>query len=152
MCKFALSHNGPVAIRYPNQTAPQLKIPRDKIEHGCSQLVIKGSEIAIVSVGAMLETALVVVDKLRESGYSPALYNARFVKPVDAALVQELQNYKHVFTIEDAVLQGGFGQKINPTHAFAFPDSFLETGTREELFQRYGLDAQSIVEKILQTI
>jgi len=152
MCKFALTHNGPVAIRYPNQTAPEIKIPREKIKHGRSQLIVKGGEIAIVSVGVMLETALAVVDKLCESGHSPALYNARFVKPVDAALVQELQNYKYVFTIEDAALQGGYGQNINPSHAFAFPDSFLETGTREELFTRYGLDAQSIAEKILQTI
>jgi len=148
MLEFAFAHGGPVAIRYPNQTAPEYDFPREKVELGRSQTIIKGSEIAIVSVGVMLETALTVVDKLREKGHSPSLYNARFVKPVSL----DLQNYKYVFTIEDAVFSGGFGQSINPTHAFAFPDSFLTTGTREELFTRYGLDAQSIAEKILQTI
>ena len=152
MLDFAFTHSGPVAIRYPNCAAPEYDIPREKVEFGRSQTVIKGSEIAIVSVGVMLETALAVVDKLREKGHSPGLYNARFVKPADAKLVQELQNYKQVFTIEDGVLRGGYGQNISPTHVFAFRDSFLETGTREELFARYGLDVSSVAEKILQTI
>ena len=146
MLEFAFAHSGPVAIRYPNQTAPEYG--SEKLEFGHPQTIINGSEIAIVSVGVMLETALAVVDKLREHGHSPSLYNARFVKP----FLQDLQSYKHVFTIEDGVLRGGFGQSINATHAFAFPDSFLETGTREELFKRYGLDAPAIAEKILQKI
>ena len=148
MLDFAVSHDGPVAIRYPNAPAPEFDIPRENVIYGRSQEIIKGENIAIVSVGAMMDKALAVAGKLWEAGHSPGLYNARFIKPVDTGLVQKLVGYKYVFTMEDATGLGGFGACINPTHAFAFPDKFIELGTREELFKRYGLDAAAIAEKI----
>ena len=152
MIDFAFSHNGPVAIRYPNSIAPEYpELPVGKIVYGKSQQVIQGNEIAIVSVGAMLDKALTVVEKLTSKGYCPSLYNTRFVKPIDMNLVEKLASYKYVFTIEDATRLGGYGMRLHPTYAFAFPDAFIETGTREELFKRHKLDADSLAEKI-QTI
>jgi len=149
MLDFALSHHGPVAIRYPNSPAPEYEeIPDEKIIYGRAQVIHKGKKIAIVSVGAMMDKALAVVEKLRKKGYSPSLYNARFVKPLDMDLVKRLAAYKYVFTIEDAARIGGYGSRLQPTYAFAFPDAFIEAGTREELFKRYGLDATAIAKKI----
>jgi len=148
MLSFALSHNGPVVIRYPNAVAPKAG-ERKKITFPCSEEVEKGKDIAIVSVGVMCNIAADVVARLKESGLTPSLYNARFIKPVDTNLVETLKSYKHVFTIEDAAAIGGYGSLIKPTHAFAFPDNFVEVGTREGLFRLYGLDAISITEKIL---
>jgi len=149
MMEFAFNHNGPVAIRYPNSNAPVYEeIPQEKINYGRGQTIFKGKDIAIVSVGTMMDKALAVVEKLKEHGYSPSLYNARFVKPLDMDLVKKLASYKYIFTIEDAARIGGYGVRLQPTYAFAFPDAFIEVGTREELFKRYGLDATAIAEKI----
>jgi len=157
MLDFAVSHDGPVTIRYPNAAAAELPMPKglqdstETIVHGRARQIAAGNAIAIVSVGAMLETALSATKILQSQGHNPSLYDARFVKPIDTALLAKLQTYQHVFTIEDAAAIGGFGSRINPTHAFAFPDKFIEPGRREQLFKRYGLDANSIAEKI-QTI
>ena len=149
MLAFAVSHPGPVAIRYPNAIAPpQGQIPNEPIVYGRSQQLVQGQDIAIVSVGVMLETALAVVDKLKTLGYNPSLYNARFVKPIDMSLVKKLETYRQVYTIEDAARLGGYGSRLNPTFAFAFPDAFIEAGTRAELFERYKLNATAVVDKI----
>jgi len=149
MLDFAVTHDGPVAIRYPNAHAPEFEnIPREDVVYGRSQEIIQGENIAIVSVGAMMDKALAVVNKLQEAGHSPSLYNARFVKPLDMGLLEKLTGYNYVFTIEDATGPGGYNAYINPTYAFAFPDTFIESGTREELFKRYRLDATAIAEKI----
>ncbi|MCL1787082.1 MAG: 1-deoxy-D-xylulose-5-phosphate synthase [Defluviitaleaceae bacterium] len=151
MLEFAFAHNGPVAIRYPNATAPSFpNIPAEKVMYGRSQTIVEGAdkEIAIVSAGAMLDIALEVVDKLKQQGHSPSLYNARFIKPIDMDLVKKLAAYQYVFTIEDAARIGGYGMRLSPTYAFAFPDAFIEAGTREQLYKRYRLDATAIAEKI----
>ena len=151
MLAFAFAHNGPVAIRYPNATAPSFpNIPAEKVMYGRSQTIVEGAdkEIAIVSAGAMLDIALEVVDKLKQQGHSPSLYNARFIKPIDMDLVKKLAAYQYVFTIEDAARIGGYGMRLSPTYAFAFPDAFIEAGTREQLYKRYRLDATAIAEKI----
>ena len=155
MLDFALSLNSPVAIRYPKDIAVRTDIL--PIEYGKSVQIAAGEEIAIVSVGAMMDTALAIVGKLKENGHNPSLYNARFVKPLDIELAQRLhENYRHVFTIEDGTGTGGYGaglQKHVPKlHSFSFPDSFIETGTRQELFERYGLDAISLTAKILERV
>jgi 1-deoxy-D-xylulose-5-phosphate synthase len=144
MLDFALSHNGPVAIRYPKDTAPLLS----KNENLPLQ---KGEKIAIVSVGVMFQTAQDTAKLLSENGICEAvLYDARFVKPVSEELLAELAAYDFVFTIEDGAKIGGFGERIRADYAFAFPDIFPQTGTRTQLFTRYGLDAESIYKKILE--
>jgi len=151
MLDFAVTHDGPVAIRYPNAAAYYHASDLETGEHEPlrhAKQILHGSTIAIVSVGTMLATASSAVKILQSQGYNPSLYDARFVKPIDPKLLIKLQTYQYVFTIEDAAAIGGFGSRINPTYAFAFPDSFIEPGQREQLFKRYGLDANSIAEKI----
>jgi len=151
MFDFALEHNGPVAIRYPKDTAGAEK----NCEHSEKISFIQlqdGKKIAIVSVGVMLETAQAVADKLLQNGFSPALYSARVIKPVCNELLQQLSNYEYIFTLEDGARIGGYGERIHATHAFAFPDTFPETGTRKELFARYELDAENIYKKILEVL
>jgi 1-deoxy-D-xylulose-5-phosphate synthase len=147
MLDFALACEGPVAVRYPKAVA----LAGDE---NCAHLLQEGKKIAIVSVGSMLKTARVVADKLQA-----ALFNVNIIKPHDPELINKLADYKYVFTIEDGVKIGGFGQSLARAaseelhnapsfHAFAFPDNFPETGTRKELFARYNLDAESIYTKI----
>jgi 1-deoxy-D-xylulose-5-phosphate synthase len=135
MLDFALAHNGPVAIRYPKEIAPC-------VSENATQTLQKNKKIAIVSVGTMFSTARAVTDMLSEKNIHANLFNARFVKPLDKNLISQLSNYEFVFTIEDGIKTGGFGERIKATHAFAFPDIFPETASRAELFARYGLDAE----------
>jgi len=156
MLDFALAHNGPTAIRYPKDTPlPGMEaLPQTEIQYGKSDCIEKGAEIAIVSVGAMMATAKAVSAQLKALGHSPSLYNARFIKPIDADLIKQLKTYRHIFTIEDGIETGGFGAQVKQilpnSHIFAFPDRFIETGTRAQLFERYHLHPEGIMTIIQQ--
>ncbi|MCL2456250.1 MAG: hypothetical protein FWD19_01720, partial [Defluviitaleaceae bacterium] len=82
-----------------------------------------------------------------------SVFDARFVKPIQKNLIDTLKNFDFIFSIEDGIIAGGFGERLaatlkKPVVAFGFPDIFPETGTRPELFARYGLDAESIYRTI----
>jgi 1-deoxy-D-xylulose-5-phosphate synthase len=138
MLAFALSHNAPVAIRYPKDFAPLEENPLQNTK-----------KIAIVSVGSMLQTAREAAAFFPE-GEAPSVYDARFIKPINPALLSDLAAYDFVFSLEDGIRAGGFGESIRADYAFAFPDIFPQPATRQELFTRYGLDAASIYKKILE--
>jgi 1-deoxy-D-xylulose-5-phosphate synthase len=145
MLDFAFELNAPVAIRYPREEAYNInEVP--PIAYAKAQIINHGQAIALVSVGTMLETAVAVAQELRQAGYSPGLYNARFVSPVDEGLRDILRGYERVYVLQDAVKRGGFGESLRlpNVHDFAFPDAFIEAGTRRELFARYQLDVKSI--------
>jgi len=158
MLTYALTHNGPVAIRYPRDTAADGQAV-SPISHGQSETIHKGRGMALVSVGTMMDTALGVANILRESGHDPSVYNARFIKPIDAKLVSKLAEYEAIYVIEDATRIGGYGSQLLeelskqsgpvPTlKIFAFPDNFIEAGSRKELLNRYNLNAQAIATQI----
>ena len=165
-----LQHQGPVAIRYPRaEISTALDAYHTPIVYGQHETLINsdgnGNTVAIVFVGTMAETALEVAQQLQNRGISVAVYNARFVCPLDETLLEKVahdQKHRYVFTLEDHVRRGGFGEALlarlaahpstnSPTcHAFTFPDQFIEHGGRAQLFARYGLDAASITTKMLE--
>ena len=168
MLDFAFTHNGPVAIRYPKEAAALNKGCNGQVQFAKSYCLQKGEKTAIVSVGTMLDVSVEVAKLLEDVGQHPSLYSARFVKPIDNDLIEALAGYTYVFTIEDHTIQGGFGSCLiaevmrrfaekggmrSPLmYPFAFPDSFIEAGTRQELFGRYGLTASGIAQKIQNLI
>jgi len=165
MLKFALSHTGPVAIRYPRDAAANIDAFVPPIEYAKSQQVYQGKNIALVSVGTMMKTILEVASiiRARSRNRDPSIYNARFVKPLDIELAKRLSDYKQVFVLEDASCVGGYASSLQREltttnkpppyiHGFAFPDKFIEAGTRDELFERYRLDAKGIAEDISRII
>ena len=164
MLAFAVGHTGPVALRYPRGTASLLlKDDVGPVELGKSQILKRGERILIIALGAMMEQAYAVYTRLMIGGYRPALVNARFVKPLDADMVDSMAGYEHVFVLEDALKSGGLcagilaaanerGVRADHVRGFAFPDKFIGQGTREELFERYGLDAEGIYNTIARLI
>ncbi|MCL2405854.1 MAG: 1-deoxy-D-xylulose-5-phosphate synthase [Defluviitaleaceae bacterium] len=159
MLSYALAHNGPVAIRYPRDTAVNYTGTPPPITHGQSETIRKGRGMAIVSVGTMMDTARDVAAILSNNGHDPSIYNARFIKPLDTQLASRLTKYDAVYVLEDATRIGGYGSQLldaltaqaGPMPHFnilAFPDTFIEAGSRTELFKRHNLDAQSIAEFI----
>lgn len=165
MLEFALSYNGPLAIRYPKGKAYQgLMEYQEAIRLGKSEVIHKAKNIAILAVGSMVKTAVAVMDRLKENNIEATLVNVRFVSPIDCELIEELSLNHNIFiTMEDNVRSGGFGQLVSDyicrynkqgiRHInFSIPDRFIEQGGVDELFEKLDLDPESITKKILDEL
>ncbi len=161
MMYTAMLHEGPSAIRYPRGTGPgvAMKAQPVELEIGKAEVIREGSEVAIFGLGAMLPEALKLAAMLQAEGYSAAVINPRFAKPIDAACVAEYgSKCGLLITLEDHVLAGGFGsavleslnvQELNvPLVRVGWPDSFIEHGKVESLREKYGLTAEAALAKV----
>lgn len=147
-------------IRYPrgNGVMPEWRTPMKKIEIGRGRIISEGEDIAIVSIGHIGNYAKEAVSLLEEKGISAAHYDARFVKPLDKALFNEIfGKFSHIITIEDGCLQGGFGSAVlefagdnnftSSVYRMGLPDEVIEHGTQSELHLDCEIDTLSIVKK-----
>lgn len=161
MIRFAIQYEGPIALRYPRGTAYDgLQEFRAPIELGKSEVIYEESEIAIFSVGHMMEEAHKVWKILKEKGYQCSLINSRFVKPMDEAVLNQMaENHKLFVTIEEGVKTGSYGEKVTtyvskeelPVKVLvnAIPDRYVEQGDIALLRKEILLDADSIVDKTI---
>lgn len=159
MIRFAVKHDGPIALRYPRGTAYDgLQEYREPIVLGKSEVIYEESEMAIFSVGHMMEEAYKVWENLKAKGYSCSLINSRFVKPMDEDVLKRMaETHKLFVTIEEGVMTGGYGEKVTnyvskeglPVKVLvnAIPDRYVEQGSIGLLRKEIFLDADSIVEK-----
>lgn len=159
MIRFAISYEGPIAFRYPRGTAwDGMKEYREPIALGKSEMIYEESEIAILSVGHMMEEAVKVREQLKAEGYACSLVNARFVKPIDEDMMDTLaKTHKLFVTIEEGIISGGYGEHV--VHYAAkkdlpvkvltqgISDVYVEQGEIAQLRRRIGLDADSIAQK-----
>ncbi len=165
MLRFAVTADGPVAIRYPRGQACQaFEEQKQPIAPGKSEWLARGKEIALLALGSMVETAAKVCDMLREQGYQPSLINARFVKPLDEDTLRELaEGHRLIITLEEGVITGGFGQTVATwyemqgiqnvqVYPVALPDQFIEHGSVEILREKYGISAERITARILSLL
>ncbi|TAH66639.1 MAG: 1-deoxy-D-xylulose-5-phosphate synthase [Anaerolineaceae bacterium] len=165
MLEFALSYDGPVAIRYPKGEAYRgLVENKEPIIYGKSEYIYKANNLAILAVGSMVKTAVAVKELLKEQGLDVTLVNARFVSPIDKDMLEELSDSHNTFiTIEENIRTGGYGQQVsdylckynkqNIRHInFSIPECFIEQGGVDELYEMLGLDAQSIAYRILDEL
>jgi 1-deoxy-D-xylulose-5-phosphate synthase len=151
---------GPFAIRYPRGRGvmPQWKTPFTGLAVGKGRMIRSGSDLAIISIGPIGNTALEACSKLAEKGISAALYDIRFLKPIDNELLQSIfKSFDKIITIEDASVIGGLGSAVTEfasdnnyhkktIHRLGIPDRFIEQGTLEELHHECGIDAEGIAE------
>ena len=161
MLHFAVEYHGPVAIRYPKGDAYQgLKELQAPLELGKSEILMEDSGIAVLAVGSMVKTGVEVVRRLREEGRAATLVNVRFISPIDTEILEKLSsNHTMLVTLEENVKNGGYGQKVADYLCearkqnirlvnVAVPNQFIEHGAASELHQRFGLDTESILNKI----
>lgn len=158
---FAHEYDGPIAVRYPRGIASDAwKECQEKIVYGKSEVLEKGKEIAILAVGNMVEEAEIACQHLKENGLQPTLVNARFVKPFDSDLVDELAGtHKIICTVEENVYQGGYGQAVLSYIAkcgygvtcvpVAIEDRFVEHGSIPELRRMLKINGANIAERIM---
>lgn len=163
MLKFAVSFEAPIAIRYPRGEAYDgLKEFRKPIEYSKAEWIYEEGEIAILAVGSMVKTGLQVYEKLKEEGYKCSLCNARFVKPIDTAMVDKAIKHKVVVTLEENVLSGGFGEKVcdymkdktgtGKLIMVGIPDEYVEHGNVDQLRKEIHIDVDSIINRIKEAL
>jgi 1-deoxy-D-xylulose-5-phosphate synthase len=159
MMLFALEQNTPTAIRYSRGAAWEgLQDHQQEITMGKAEWICEGQEIALLAVGNMVETAMWVREHLKAEGQKVSVVNMRFVKPIDEEVLQKIkERHSKAVTLEEGVFNGGFGEAVSAWYEgtpmrvlnIALPDQFIEHGSVTELKKKYGLDPESITQKIL---
>ncbi len=160
MLKFAVSYDGPVAVRYPRGCAyTGLQEYREPVALGKSEWIYKEDGVCIIALGGMMENAEKARDILKAEGTHVSLVNARFVKPLDKDMIIECaRTHSLIVTIEDNALIGGFGSQVLECLAsegiekevlcLGIPDRFIHQGSVDKLREELGLDPEGIAESI----
>ena len=161
MIKFAIDFDGPIAIRYPRGEAYDgLSRMRAPIVLGKSEMLYDEEGVCLIAFGSMVKTAVAVREMLKERGYHCTLVNARFAKPLDTDMLdQAVKEHKLLVTMEENVKSGGFGEQVMEYMGecgyhtrllnIAISDEYVEHGNVEILYREVGIDAESIVKKII---
>ena len=162
MLKTAFSYPGPAAIRFPRgkvlgvELDPEIKT----IPIGRAEVLRDGSEVCILAIGSTVQAALKAADKLETGEVKATVVNARFAKPLDRALLEDLsRRHRILVTVEENVLAGGFGSAVLEAleimgirhlkvKRLGIPDEFVEHGPQDRLRSIYGIDANGIVEEV----
>ena len=162
----AVNHNGPVSVRYPRGNA--LGVPLDQrlreLEIGKAELLREGNDLLICAIGNRVADAVEAAKMLEKDGFSIAVINARFAKPLDVDLIGAwAKRCGHILTVEENVLQGGFGSAVFeelrnaglgflPGMALGVPDVFVEHATQEASRRKFQLDAAGIYQKAKEAL
>ncbi len=159
MLALAFQLNSPVAIRYPRGKDHEIA-PSEPFEVGKGEVLREGGEsIVMLAIGNMVAPAIEAADLLEAKGIKVTVANMRFIKPLDADLIAKLaSSHKHLVTLEENILQGGFGsavlEHVNSAGidckitSIGIPDEFVEQGSQAQLREQYGLDAEGIADSI----
>ena len=165
MMEFACNYEkGPLAIRYPKASTAEVDENKSpQLEFGKAYILRKGEDVALFAVGLMVDTAEDVADLLQAKGYSTAVINARFVKPLDEKMIINFGNkVKLLVSMEENTRHGGFGSGVLetlsengirvPTLLIGAPDRFIEQASQEEQRKAANLNAEQIFMRILERI
>ncbi len=163
MIETAADHQGPIAIRYPKGGAVSVPaIPAEPLEVGRAVRLSEGGDVALIAVGRMVEIAEKAALDLGERGVEAGVINARWVKPLDKRIVEWAADASHVVTLEDGVVNGGFGSAViealseagvtkNVT-CIGVPDHFLPFGSASDVMESVGMDPDSVVDRVLAVL
>ena len=164
MMKWALKENRPIAIRYPRDGDIYHKLnPLSEIKYGKWEKIIDGDKVAILSVGKMVQYAMLAHEELIEEGINPTIISASFIKPLDLEMLKELvENNYDIITVEDNVGNGGFGSYVieelynlgfkGKFKSLSFKDEFIPHGKVDLLYSDYGLDSTAIKNTVVKMI
>ncbi len=158
----ALSHDGPVALRYPRGRGPGVALsgPPRLLEWGRAQVRREGKDVALMAIGVGVQAALAAAEELAGQGIEATVVNARFAKPLDEELIAGLAaQCKRVVTVEENVAAGGFGSAVLECLAqrglhqvavkvVAVQDVFVEHGSQQQLRALYGVDQAAVVKAV----
>ncbi len=169
MLRTAVEYDGPAALRYPRGAAVGVELPgeAEMIPVGTGETLRNGESVALLGYGSGVGVALGAAEILEESGVRPTVADARFVKPLDTELVERLAvSHDLIVTIEEGVLQGGFGSAViehlednfaNPGERarvlrVGLPDRFVTHGKPDLLHEEVGFTPEAVAEKVLAAV
>ena len=166
MLKTAIEHPGPIAFRYPRGCGTGVST-NDEIHTlpiGKAEILTTGSDVLILAIGVTVTAALEARKQLEDQNISATVVNSRFVKPLDVESITALaREIPFILTVEENVLQGGFGSAVLECLADAgitarrvsrlgISDTFVEHGTQKVLRSKYGIDAPAIVRAVMDML
>ena len=158
------NESGPSAIRYPRgNTANPNENDCSQLEFGKAQILRKGKDIALFAIGLMVDIAEQTADLLEKNGYSVAVVNARFVKPLDEDVIVRLgREVQLLVSLEENTIHGGFGSGVLetlsvsgicvPTLQLGVPDRFIAQGNPDEQLRSAELSMEQIYSRILERL
>lgn len=154
MLEYAVSKDAPIAIRYPRGRADMTRYIECSFELK-NNVISEGKDVNIIAVGTMLNKAIKASEILKEQGIDAKVCSASVLKPFDDSIIN--LSDKLIVTLEDNLIRGGFGEYIAANYTnrvvnLGWPDKFIEHGDCEYLYKKYGLDAESIAERIRQEL
>ena len=159
MYTASLAEEGPFIIRYPRgygEGTAWKEQPFEVMEPGKGELLLEGSDIAVIAAGPSANRAVEAALRMKEeTGWNPSIYNIRYIKPLDKGIMQTVaESYARVITIEDGCIMGGLygavteyisaGETPIPVRAVGIPDRYISQGTQEELKEECGLTSGEI--------
>ena len=168
MVATAVAHtDGPIAFRYPRGEGEGVDMPErgEVLEIGKGRMIQKGSRVALLSFGTRLGEVMKAAEALTARGITPTVADARFAKPLDAALILDLAaRHEALITIEEGAI-GGFGSHVSHLlaehgvfdHGLKFrsmvlPDVFIDQATPEDMYSTAGLNAADIEARVLDVL
>jgi len=164
MYTASLAKEGPFIIRYPRGYGEGTSWKKEEfstMEPGKGELLLKGSEIAVIAAGPSANRALEAAEEIRErTGWNPTIYNIRYIKPVDEDLLNEaMSTHKAIVTIEDGCITGGLYGAVTeftsrksgpiPVIPVGIPDRYISQGTQDELREECGLTTWAIAKTLM---
>ncbi|MCR4693943.1 MAG: 1-deoxy-D-xylulose-5-phosphate synthase [Pseudobutyrivibrio sp.] len=163
MLKFAISYNGPIAVRYPRGEAYcGLEDHRTDIVLGQAEEIKRGKEVMMFALGSMVKKAEEALPLLEEAGIDAGICNARFAKPLDYDYLRSIMDCDLIVTMEENVYTGGMGQQVESflfengykgkVLKIAIDDAFIQHGSVTQLFKELRMDAESIRDRILESL
>ncbi|HBC94831.1 MAG TPA: 1-deoxy-D-xylulose-5-phosphate synthase [Pelotomaculum sp.] len=166
MLATAVYHKGPLALRYPRGSGTGCLMDKEQkiLPIGKAEVIKEGTDATLLAIGSMVRVAEEAAKVLAARGVKAAVINARFVKPLDEkCILYYAEMSGKLFTLEENVLQGGFGSAVLEllsargrggllTHQFGIPDTFVEHGAPELLLARYGLTVEQVVRVIAEKL
>jgi len=160
MYSAVYEYKGPIAIRFPRGAS--LGLPKrdyQSLPLGKGEILRQGSEVAIIAIGKMVNESLAAAEKLTANDIEATVVNARFVKPLDTDLLDQIAlTHDYIITVEENQKQAGFGSAVleyfaekgykNNFKILGLPDKIIDHGTQEELLAELGLDASGIANSV----
>lgn len=158
---------GAFVIRYPRGKGTTAKWHNTpvRIALGTGEKLKDGSDIAVLTIGTIANQARKAIEQIEQENADIGIahYDMRFIKPLDEKILHEVgKTFEKVITIEDGVIQGGFGSAVLEffadngyrvqTKRLGIPDTFVEHGTTDELYSMLGLDTEGIADSIRKMI
>lgn len=158
----AAEYVGPVYLRFGRPKVPNFTPENQKFEIGKAVILNEGSDVTIIATGHPVWQAVEAAQELEKQGISVDLINIHTIKPIDKeAIINSAKKTGAVITVEEHSIYGGLGDAVANVLVHNHPvkmqmiginDTFGESGTSEELFEKYGLTKNNIIEKVKNTI